>query len=392
MMKVWVIPSWYPPRGGFFFQEHSQALARAGARVTVVAGLHTSLKQFPLLKPWTALRTTHSTAGNFREITRKFWIIPFSDQPNARAWIRSMVSFFEDQVQKYGPPDIIQVHSSLWAGVVAARLNEKFGFAYVITEHRSRFVYNTPESKAMFQSWHHPLLQQAFERASYIITVSDALQERILHYAPGMASNISSVPNMVDVDFFSPPASKQSKPETPFTFFSLAHHIRLKGLDTLLDAFAQAVSQDNPNLRLVIGGDGPERPALERQCRSLALEKLVQFTGELNRQQVKQHMQAADAFVLPSRFEAFGVVFIEAMACGLPVIAARAGGPETFITPETGMLVPAGQPQVLAEAMLQMAGQPEAFSTQEIRKYAAAHFSKEAVAGKYLDIYRQILK
>ena len=244
----------------------------------------------------------------------------------------------------------------------------------------------------MFQSWHHPLLQRAFERAAYIITVSDALQERILHYAPGMASNIQSVPNMVDINFFTPPASKPSRAGIPFTFFSLAHHIRLKGLNTLLDAFAQMVKQGGSNIRLLIGGDGPERSMLEQQCRNLGLESTVQFTGELNRQQVKQHMQAADAFVLPSRFEAFGVVFIEAMACGLPVIAARAGGPETFITPQTGMLVPAGQPQALAEAMLQMAGKPEAFSRKEIRIYAATHFSKEAVARKHIDIYRQILK
>lgn len=389
-MKIYVIPSWYPPNGGEFFRVHSQALAAGGIRVTVLAAPHTSMRDFPLRNPSRAFSTAITEAAGMREIIRPYYNIPLVSRQNALGWIRMMVSFAERQFRKDGVPDLLQVHSSMWAGVVAARLGRRHGIPVVITEHRSRFVYNTPEAKALFLPWHEDLLQEAFTAASQIITVSPALNERIFHYLPDKEKHILTIPNMVDTDFFVPAPTPINRPGSDFTFFALAHHIALKGFDTLLDAFARAAAHHS-TLKLIIGGSGPETFTLKKQCHSSGLDNRVTFTGALNANQVREFMQQADAFVLPSRFEAFGVVFIEAMACGIPVIAARAGGPESFITPATGMLVPPDAPRQLAEAMLEMAATGH-FRSEEIRQVAVEQFSPKAIAGKYLEIYQQILK
>ncbi len=388
---IWVIPSWYPPNGGEFFRGHSQGLVAAGAAVTVLAMPNTSLKDFPFATPWKAFYTRNTTTDGLKEITRRYWNIPLADRPNAMRWINMMVFFAERQIKKNGAPQLLQVHSSLWGGVVAARLQQRHGIRYVITEHRSRFVYNTPEAKALFLPWHEELLREAFTGASRIITVSPALNNRILHYVPEKKEHILSIPNMVDTGFFVPAPTQAAGPGSTFTFFALAHHIRLKGLDTLLEAFALA-AQKEQNIRLIIGGHGPESAALKQQCRDLGLTGQVGFTGALNSHQVREQLQQADAFVLPSRFEAFGVVFIEAMACGIPVIAARAGGPESFITPTTGLLTEPGRPQQLANAMLAMKENVHQYPADSIRQYAIREFSPQAVSAKYLEVYQQILK
>lgn len=288
-------------------------------------------------------------------------------------------------------PDIVQVHSCMWAGVVAAKLFNEYGIPYVITEHRSRFVYNTAESRQMFRNWYFPLLSEAFGNAAQIITVSKALNNRIKHYAEEKGKNILSVSNMVDVEFFTPSPPHIKGNDKHFTFFALAIHISLKGFDTLLDAFA-IVQQAKPGkVKLIIGGHGPQTEALKEQCQNLNLQGEVTFTGALNRQQVRENMQKAGAFVLPSRFEAFGVVFIEAMACGIPVIAARAGGPETFIPNHAGFVVSHSNHQELAQAMLSISDNPEQFSSDEIRKHAVENFSKRAVAQKYIEVYNNVL-
>ncbi len=388
---IWVIPSWYPPNGGEFFRGHSQGLAAGGAAVTVLAGPNTSIRDFPFTTPWSAFSTRHTTTDGLQEIVRRYWNIPLLDRPNALGWIHMMVSFAERQIRKQGTPQLLQVHSSLWGGVVAARLQRRHGIPYVITEHRSRFVYNSPEARALFLPWHDELLHEAFAGASRIITVSPSLNSRILHYVPEKKQQILSIPNMVDTDFFTPSPTRAAGSNRTFTFFSLAHHIRLKGLDTLLEAFALA-AQKEQNIRLIIGGHGPETPALKQQCSQLGINDQVAFAGALSAIQVREQMQQADAFVLPSRFEAFGVVFIEALACGIPVIAARAGGPESFITPTTGLLTEPDRPGQLAEAMLAMRENHHLYHAGHIRQYAIDAFGPQAVAAKYLEVYQQILK
>lgn len=389
-IKMLVIPSWYPPNGGFFFREHAVALAEAGLRVDVLAGIHTSLKSLKSCNILKAFSTSISTFDGITEHTRKYWIIPFSDKPNFHAWVSMMTGFYQSYQKKEGPPDIILAHSSIWAGLVAAIISQRFGIPYIITEHRSRFINNSAECLKMFKPWHFNYIRAAYNGAAKVITVSDALQPFIKQISANAAARIATIPNMVDTGFFVP--NQNQKKTSPFVFFSLSNLIPLKGMDTLVEAMALLEIKYPGEFRLTIGGDGPERIRLERMVNEKKLHGIVTITGRLSREGIRENMHLANAFVLASRFEAFGVVYIEAMACGLPVVATRAGGPQCFIRESEGILTNPENPIELAEAMQQLRATYHQFDHDKISSYAFSMFGRANVANQYITFVHEIVK
>ncbi|GAB4108191.1 MAG: glycosyltransferase [Phycisphaeraceae bacterium] len=132
----------------------------------------------------------------------------------------------------------------------------------------------------------------------------------------------------------------------------------VKGIPILLQAVKSLVN-DHPDLSLTIVGDGPERPAFERMADELGISTHVRFTGYQNQQQVREHLQQHDIFVLPSFAEGVPVVLMEAMASGLPVVTTRiAGIPELVEDGVHGRLVPPGDPASLTDAIRDLIHDP----------------------------------
>ena len=389
-IRILVIPSWYPPNGGYFFKEHAMTLAQLGIEVDVLAGVHRSLRSLSISQIHAAFSTKSASSGTFREFRRDCWIVPFSEKANFAVWLHMMGQFFEWYVRTHGTPHIIIAHSAIWAGVLASKIKKTHGIPYIIVEHRSRFVFNTPESRAMFKPWYDPFLKRAFETASHIVTVSSCMQDYIRKCGGEIKEKISSIPNMVDTDFFHP--APAPLPLEPFTFFSLGSLENVKGMDVLLKAFAILHRLFPGQYRLIIGGSGGEQKKLESFVAENNLNTFIRFEGQMERETVKQRMQESQAFVLASRFEAFGVVFIEAMACGIPVIGTYSGGPPDFVENQHGILVEADNPSELAEAMQEMKNRYQSFNRENIRADAVSKFSREAVALQYYELIKNLLK
>ena len=124
----------------------------------------------------------------------------------------------------------------------------------------------------------------------------------------------------------------------------------------LLEAFPRVLVA-HPAVRLVIVGDGPLRPALERHARRLGLERVVVFTGWVDH--AASLMSACDVVAIPSRWEGFGMVALEAMAAGLLPVASRVDAlEEVVVDGVTGSLVPAGDPDALADAVSSLLADP----------------------------------
>ena len=139
---------------------------------------------------------------------------------------------------------------------------------------------------------------------------------------------------------------------------TLGRLVRRKNLARLLDAMAAA---GNPKLHLLVLGDGPEKDNLASQAASLGLGDRVHFKGFVSETDKHRYLQAADIFTLPSLHEAFGIVYIEGMLAGLPVIASKPGGQEDYLTDgETGFLVDREDTAALTEAIRKLAGDPRA--------------------------------
>jgi phosphatidylinositol alpha-1,6-mannosyltransferase len=145
------------------------------------------------------------------------------------------------------------------------------------------------------------------------------------------------------------------------------HDTRHKGYDLVLDAMALLRNrQPSLPITLTIGGDGPRLPFLQQYARQLGVANQVRFPGKLSRAELVREHSMADVFVFPSRVvsigddvwgEGFGVVNIEAAACGRPVLTSTHGGcPETIENGETGVLVDPTQPEAIAEGIARMFG------------------------------------
>jgi glycosyltransferase involved in cell wall biosynthesis len=160
-----------------------------------------------------------------------------------------------------------------------------------------------------------------------------------------------------------------------------------KGFDVLLRALAEL-----PQASLLLVGDGPERPRLERLVDELGLRDRVELTGW--RPDAARLLAAVDAVVVPSRAEPFGLVALEAMSAGVPVIASAVDGLAEVVTDgETGLLVPPDDPRLLAEAIARVLVDRSLSRAlgERGREVATTAFSRERMTGAFEDLYRAVL-
>jgi glycosyltransferase involved in cell wall biosynthesis len=139
---------------------------------------------------------------------------------------------------------------------------------------------------------------------------------------------------------------------------SVSAYKEQKALDLLIRAM-KSVAARNPEVKLILVGEGPLRGDLEALAEKLGLADCIEFHGRKNHMEVIQFLRGCEAFVLPSRFETFGIAIVEAMACGRPVVAAKAGGmPEIVRNGVTGILVNMEDPSSLADALNTLLSDP----------------------------------
>ena len=199
-------------------------------------------------------------------------------------------------------PDLIHAQSFFPAGVCATEIYKEFNIPFVLTEHSTIF------SRNMLSDFKKDKLKYVLKSAKEIIAVSNGLKSDVIKYT---SKEIAVIPNMVDCDTFLL-AEKNSKPGGDFIFLSLGYLTYKKGFDVLLDAFSLLLSM-NPNVILRIGGAGDQESKLKKKALELGIQKNVIFLGKLERKDVIKEMNDCDSFVLASRHETFGVVFIEAL-------------------------------------------------------------------------------
>ncbi|MCU0309556.1 MAG: glycosyltransferase family 4 protein [Acidimicrobiales bacterium] len=197
--------------------------------------------------------------------------------------------------------------------------------------------------------------------------------------------------NGVEVaEFDGPPVDEPARPYV----LAVGRHVHQKGFDVLIDAFAQLVREQDFSWDLIIVGDGPEHRSLVDRAKGLGLGARVSFTGALGRSETVACFRASSLFVLPSRHEPFGIVSLEAMAAGKPVVATAVGGvPEFVADGETGRLVPPDDPEALVTAVRWMHDHPvQAADFGEVGRQRAASFDWSVIADEYQAVYSDALR
>ena len=380
-MHVLMLPSWYStcdrPLAGGFFRDQAVALARGGARVGVAYVEDRSLKQFSLPR----LADTHfqketSEADGVTTLRMKGWNTFRQTTPGAWIWVALMRRLVREYARRCGVPDVVHGHCALWAGTAAVQAAADLKRPAVITEHNSVMLNGglSPE--------HRSIAAAAYRQANEVLAVSEALLKSVQPIADRSGR---VVPNTVDTDFFTRPATARVR--QPFTFLSIGNLVKSKRFDLLVRAFARMFGGD-PAFRLVIVGAGEQEAALRALVAGTGTSSQVELTGALDRNEVRQRMWDANALVLPSAFETFGVVLVEALATGLPVIASRCGGPQEIVTDGVGMLVETDSEDALAAALV--ASSSRSYDESRLRQYAVGRYSYAAVARELSDVYAHV--
>jgi glycogen(starch) synthase len=174
------------------------------------------------------------------------------------------------------------------------------------------------------------------------------VDEAIEVFGPGLAQKARVVRNGADVAAVrAAPPEQRARPY----LLGIGRLVPQKGFDLLIDAFG-TIADAYPDLDLVLAGEGPERPALEDRARTGRYTDRIDFLGGVPANRAFRLFRGATAFALPSRHEPQGIVVLEAMAAGVPVIATRVGGvPETVVDGVNGLLVAGDDPAALAAGL-----------------------------------------
>jgi glycosyltransferase involved in cell wall biosynthesis len=262
--------------------------------------------------------------------------------------------------------DLVHAHFFL-AGLPAVLFQRR---PVVVSEHWSVFL---PEDPARLGPGGSLAARLAFGRAAVVLPVSEALRRGI--EAHGVRARFRVVPNVVDPSLFHPgDATRQG-------LLAVGLFYEAKGFDVLLAGLVRL-----PNLSLRLVGDGPLRSALEAEAGRLDLADRVTFHGLASKPEVAELMRRARLVVVPSRFETSGVVAIEALASGTPVVASGVGALPELLADGGGLLARPGNPDDLAARIREaLAAEVRDVSARVRERHSPAH-----VGAELAEIYRSV--
>ena len=261
--------------------------------------------------------------------------------------------------------DLLHSHywQSAWAGTLLARQSH---LPHVVMFHtlgevknRARFGEQEPRVRIRHE-------RTIARRATAIVTASSHERQLLQRYYAADPERMHTVPCGIDLDRFQPHDQRVARARlglpagAPIVFW-VGRLEKLKGVEILVDAVAQLDRRDVT--LLIAGGDSraePLRPELEAQALQRGISPNLRFTGAVPHDELPLYYSAADVCVVPSYYESFGLVAVEAMACGTPVVASRVGGlVSTVVDGVTGYLIPWRCPEPFAEKLEVLLGNPE---------------------------------
>ncbi len=330
-------------------------------------------------------RITHQQRVNGIEVLRpRFLVGPGYALHNLEAeaydWgVRGTVA----RLHRAFPFDIIHAHFSYPDGVVAARLGQRYRVPVFITE------------QAPWRPWMdaYPRVRRqavwAAERCAFHFALSRYGRDTIAHFT-GDSDKLRVMPNGVDGTVFMPLPGGGTPDPNRILYVGQINFT--KGVDVLLKAMRALVDR-RPQTRLTLVGGSFYKNKLRQEQRirnmaqELGLSDHVEFVGEQSPRDVAGFMRNSALLVLPSRAESFGAVLVEALACGIPVVASQSGGPADIVNEKVGVLVPTEDAVALVSGIEHILTHHEQYKAAQLRAYALANFSWESIAARTLKLY-----
>ncbi len=292
--------------------------------------------------------------------------------------IHSIQNYLESILQEFRP-DIIHLNGGIGGSAfVFLLLMKLFQVPLVFTAH----------APYLCEGKFPPLIEKIAASMGQIGCVSDWVLEEMKKHLPLQAHKLKRIYNGLPQPQSLPTALSFSPP----ILLAFGRLSKEKGFDTAIRAFS-LLKQSGSNGQLVIAGGGPERLRLEQLVQELSLTDSVHFTGVLSEEEVERRFNQATLVIVPSRSESFGLVILEAMQRGRPVIASRIEGvPEVISDGESGLLVPMDDPAAFCRAIQILLNDPQrAIQMGNQGRKRAEQFTIHQNAVHYEQLYENLI-
>ena len=299
------------------------------------------------------------------------------------------------------------IHTNYWiSGSVGLELKQKLSIPVVHTYHSLGAVkYKSIPNVPLIAGTRLGVEKACLETTDCIVATSPQEQEHMRSLV-STQGNIEVIPCGTDINHFGSISRQQARkklglaPDTQIVFYVGRFDPR-KGIETLVRAVGQSQLRDSNNLQLIIGGgsrpgekDGMERDRIEAIVQELGMTDLTTFPGRIDDVDLSLYYAAADICVVPSHYEPFGLVAIEAMASGTPVVASDVGGLQfTVVSQQTGILVPPKDAEAFSEAIDSILNNPQWRDELGInaRRRVEDKFSWQGVAAQLSELYLRLI-
>ncbi len=372
-----------------FNEQHALALSRAGVSVEIL-----------LLKPWIPRRLAAwvpryaplaGLPGRYFRDGLDVHVGRYLHVPGHRlagSTIASCARAIRRHLDSRGPFDLLQVHSIWPVGFAACSATRRAGPPTVITVH-------IEDPVSLWGNRRGSERYRDLSRKAFLVGVGTPVR-RFLGSIPGFgdAEHLRIIPNGIDHGQIARLAEKHGHATAGNRIVSVSNLWRVKGIDLLITALGRLQRQAGAAWELVVVGSGPEAEPLKRLAADLGLAGRVRFTGRLDHDAAIGEIMRGDIFCLPSRAETFGMVFLEAMACGKPVVACLGTGAEDLVVDGvTDRLVERDDPAALAAALGGLLDDPgKAREMGNAGRERSCLFSWERTAAAYGELYRSLAK
>jgi glycosyltransferase involved in cell wall biosynthesis len=373
-MTILILTHSYPDEEqrfrGIFVKE--QALSLSELHKIIVVYFKTDYSEFAPFSRYSFNVTEEYNLTVYKVVTRRS--LPVINQVK---YFKDTLSFLNKEIFGKNKIDIIHSHLSYPAGFLGTLIYRFKGVPNVLTEHTSIRKY--------FRSTIHKYcVKYTLRNSPEIICVSNSLKKEVLEICK---REITVIHNIVDIDKFS--LANVSGPDEINIGFLGSLNNDNKGLDLLLKAVRNMAHK---NVLVHIGGAGRKLKGFEKLAEDLGIREICRFYGEIKTEEKNTFYSRLNFFVLPSRYETFGIVLIEAMACGLPVISTKCGGPQDIILPENGILVNKDDVPELAAALSRMQKDYMHYDKLKIRNDTELRFGKKTFNRQMTGLYNKMLQ
>ena len=314
--------------------------------------------------------------------------------PYAIPQITSLKTFLESVKSS----DLIHVHGHPYlSSFLAAKIAKKYSKPLVLTQHNTFIEYGSSLWDHVEWLNDYAIGKQVLKEADKIVVVSNATGNYVLSLGAD-PEKIRVLHNGVDVNRFRPLTGVKDEMRKKLgiskdssVVLTVRRLVYKNGIDTLIESAKKAIKK-NPRLVFLVVGKGPDFEKVKEKIEQLGMQKNFRLTGFISDEDLPFYYNVADFFVLPSKSgEGLPLVALEAMACGVPVIATNVGGISEVMKEDYGKLVPPNSPDSLAEAILEFSHRELSTLKKDLRVMIEQKYSWDKNVEKLVEIYEELI-